>query len=180
MIKETFVYKKKNHVFCVLKTKIAMFKRIILYSLVVWVWMACQRVDEQQSSESLLNAEKKENTEASSASNDSEKGNSAIAKIEFEKEVHDFGTIKEGEKVSYKFKFKNTGTVPLLVKNVKPACGCTTYGWTKEEVPPGGEGFVEVVFNSEGRTGVQNKSVEVFANTDPEVTTLKFKGEVKK
>ncbi|GIV25146.1 MAG: hypothetical protein KatS3mg026_0838 [Bacteroidia bacterium] len=101
-----------------------------------------------------------------------------VAKIEFDKVEHDFGKIREGEKVSYRFKVKNPGTVPLRITDVKPSCGCTAPAWTKEPIPPGGEGFVEVVFDSQGRSGEQLKTVTVFANTDPPSHLLRFRGEV--
>ena len=100
------------------------------------------------------------------------------AKIEFDKMEHDFGKIREGEKVQYRFKVKNPGTVPLRLTDVKPSCGCTVPNWTKEPIPPGGEGFVEVIFDSQGRSGEQMKTVTVFANTDPPSHLLRFRGEV--
>lgn len=100
------------------------------------------------------------------------------AKIEFDKMEHDFGKIREGEKVQYRFKVKNPGTVPLRLTDVKPSCGCTAPNWTKEPIPPGGEGFVEVIFDSQGRSGEQMKTVTVFANTDPPSHLLRFRGEV--
>jgi hypothetical protein len=66
----------------------------------------------------------------------------------------------------------------LKITDVKPSCGCTASDYTKEPVPPGGEGYVEVVFDSQGRTGTQQKTVTVFANTDPPSHILRFKGEV--
>lgn len=101
-----------------------------------------------------------------------------VAKIEFDKIEHDFGKIREGEKVAYRFKVKNPGTVPLRITDVKPSCGCTVPAWTKEPIPPGGEGFVEVAFDSQGRTGEQIKTVSVFANTDPPSHLLRFRAEV--
>ncbi len=151
----------------------------ILFSFIVIT--GCQKVEEQQNNQSLIQSEKEVNNATNSNPEaKTEDAGSKVTKIEFEKDNHDFGLIKEGEKVSHVFKFKNVGTEPLVIKNVKPACGCTTPDWTKDPVPPGGEGKIEVSFDSQGRTGIQNKSVEVFANTDPEVHTLKFKGEVKK
>lgn len=100
------------------------------------------------------------------------------AQIRFDKMEHDFGRIREGEKVSYRFRVTNPGTVPLRIIDVKPSCGCTAPAWTKEPIPPGGEGFVEVVFDSQGRSGEQMKTVTVFANTDPPSHLLRFRGEV--
>ncbi|MGQ9864143.1 MAG: DUF1573 domain-containing protein [Bacteroidia bacterium] len=102
----------------------------------------------------------------------------AVGQIKFEKEEHDFGKIKEGEKVQYRFKFKNTGSAPVRITDVKPSCGCTSPEWTKDVVPPGGEGYVEVIFDSQGRQGTQNKSVTVLAEADPPTYILRFTGEV--
>lgn len=157
-------------------------RSIVLIWFSFLVLTGCQKVEEQQNNQSLIQSEKQENGSVNGNTSNSAETNETtkLTKIEFEKDNHDFGLIKEGEKVSHVFKFKNVGTEPLVIKNVKPACGCTTPNWTKDPVPPGGEGQIEVSFDSQGRTGIQNKSVEVFANTDPEVHTLKFKGEVKK
>ena len=88
---------------------------------------------------------------------------------------HDFGTIKEGEKVTHVYKFKNTGAVPLIIEGVRPSCGCTAPNWTKEPIPVGGTGEVEVVFDSKGKPNAQNKTVTVTANTWPQSTVLRFK-----
>jgi len=64
---------------------------------------------------------------------------------------HDFGTINEGEKVTHVYQFKNTGAVPLIIETVRPSCGCTAPNWSKEPIPVGGTGEVEVVFDSKGK-----------------------------
>src|SRR5690348_16823802 len=51
--------------------------------------------------------------------------------FQFETTDHDFGTITEGEKVSYTYKFKNTGDAPLIVQEAKGSCGCTASDWSK-------------------------------------------------
>jgi hypothetical protein len=43
--------------------------------------------------------------------------------IKFEKEVYDFGKIKTGDKVTYDFKFKNTGKSPLIIIDAVATCG---------------------------------------------------------
>jgi hypothetical protein len=88
---------------------------------------------------------------------------------------HDFGTIKEGDKVTHVYKFKNTGAVPLIIETVRPSCGCTAPNWSKEPIPVGGTGEVEVVFDSKGKPNAQNKTVTVTANTWPQSTVLRFK-----
>lgn len=98
--------------------------------------------------------------------------------FQFETMDHDFGTITEGEKVTYTYKFKNTGDAPLIVQEAKGSCGCTASDWSKMPIPPGGEGFVKAEFDSNGKPNVQNKTVTVTANTWPKQTVLKFKAMV--
>ena len=98
--------------------------------------------------------------------------------FQFETTDHDFGTIQEGEKVTYTYKFKNTGDAPLIVQEAKGSCGCTASDWSKMPIPPGGEGFVKAEFDSSGKPNVQNKTVTVTANTWPKQTVLKFKAMV--
>jgi len=101
------------------------------------------------------------------------------ANISFEKEVHDFGKIKEdGGKVEYEFSFVNTGGSPLIITNVKASCGCTSPTWTEKPVMPGQKGFVKAVFNPVRRPGNFNKSIFVETNSTKERTILRITGEV--
>jgi hypothetical protein len=104
--------------------------------------------------------------------------NENATEITFEQNMFDFGTIKEGELVNYKFKFKNTGKNPLLITNASASCGCTVPNWPKEPIAPGQGGEIDVTFNSEGKPNHAEKTVTVVANTTPTNTMLLIKGEV--
>jgi uncharacterized protein DUF1573 len=91
----------------------------------------------------------------------------------------DYGVVDEGEKVKHVYKFKNTGSEPLIISNAKGSCGCTVPSWPKEPIPPGASGEIDVEFNSKGKKGKQSKRVTITANTDPVQTFLTIKGEVK-
>jgi hypothetical protein len=97
-----------------------------------------------------------------------------LPKIEFEKDFHDFGKIIQGEKVTFAFKFKNTGKALLLISNVSTSCGCTISDFPKEPVLQGGSGTIDVSFDSESKRGPQNKTITVFANTQPNSTVLRI------
>jgi len=90
---------------------------------------------------------------------------SAGAVISWEKNMHDFGEISEGEKVEHTFKLTNTGSEPLVITNVQVTCGCTTpKGWPRDPIAPGKKAEIIVQFNSTGKIGRQNKVVTVISN----------------
>jgi hypothetical protein len=96
-----------------------------------------------------------------------------------EKGIYDFGTLTEGDTVEHVFEFTNTGEFPLIINNITASCGCTTPEWPHEPVAPGAKSSVRVRFNSRGKSGEQNKTVTIFANTDPSMTDIQFKALVK-
>jgi len=107
-----------------------------------------------------------------------EKPEGPLPIAQFDKIEHDFGTVNEGAKVSYVYKIKNTGEAPLIIQNAQPSCGCTVPTWTKEPIPVGGSGSVTAEFDTNGKGGIQNKTITVTANTWPKTTTLRFKAMV--
>ena len=105
-------------------------------------------------------------------------GVSAQAEIAFEKDVHDFGTMKQHGDASTEFVFKNTGSEPLIVANAKGSCGCTVPTWPKEPIAPGAKASVEVKYDTK-RVGPISKSVTITSNSvDQSTALLKIKGTV--
>ncbi|HTN19470.1 MAG TPA: DUF1573 domain-containing protein [Pelobium sp.] len=98
--------------------------------------------------------------------------------IKFEKDSYEFGKIKQGEKVTYDFKFVNTGKSPLIIKDAHATCGCTVPEVSKDPIPAGATGNVKVTFDSAGKEGLQDKVVTIVANTVPENTQVHLIGEV--
>lgn len=102
-------------------------------------------------------------------------GNTKLPVITFEKTEHDFGTVVDGEKVTYNFKFKNTGESDLVITSAKGSCGCTVADPPAKPIPPGEEGFISVTFDSHGREGFQKKEVTVVTNCQPNTKILQFR-----
>ncbi len=98
--------------------------------------------------------------------------------FEFETDTHDFGRIGQGEKVSFVFKFKNSGKRDLVISGQKATCGCTVADYPKNPVKPGESGQIAVSFDSEGKKGMQTKTVTLTANTQPNTKVLTIKAEV--
>ena len=95
--------------------------------------------------------------------------------IVFEKDYHDFGRLVNGEKVTIGFKFKNTGKSDLVISQVKTGCGCTVPKFPREHIKPGEGGMIQVSFDSTGRNGIQNQTVTVVSNCQPNQTILRIK-----
>ncbi len=98
--------------------------------------------------------------------------------MKFEKETHDFGKIVTGGKVTYEFKFTNTGKSPLIIKDAVASCGCTKPEWPSAPIKPGENGAIKVTFDSRGKMGLQDKQITITANTNPAQNLVHLIGEV--
>lgn len=87
--------------------------------------------------------------------------------MKFETMSHDFGTISQGERVTTQFKFKNTGGTDLVISEAHGSCGCTVPEYPRKPIPPGGEDVISVEFNSEGKSGKNEKTVTLTTNCEP-------------
>lgn len=86
------------------------------------------------------------------------------AEITFQEKSFDFGDIQQGNQVSHKFVFQNTGSEPLMVLQVQTTCGCTAPEWPKKPIPPGDSSEIVVNFNTTKKVGRQNKIITVYTN----------------
>jgi hypothetical protein len=103
-----------------------------------------------------------------------EKPSGPLPVIEFSATDHDFGSVAEGQKVSFTYNVKNTGSAPLIIQEAKASCGCTVPDWTKTPILPGGTGFVKAEFDTKGKSGVNNKTITITSNAWPKTNILKF------
>jgi hypothetical protein len=94
--------------------------------------------------------------------------------IEYVEITHNFGNVRYPSDNLYTFKFKNTGTEPLLIESATASCGCTVPNKPEEAILPGEMGELDVIFRpKEGQQGqVVKKRVTVTANTSPKQTYL--------
>jgi len=145
-------------------------KKAVFFLLVVITIVACNSSDT------------KAPISKSSADNLALKDSANFTTMQWLDSTHrDLGKVKDGEQVEISFRFKNTGTKPLVITNVRASCGCTIPETPKEPFAAGAEGFIKAKFNSAGRTGLNHKTVYVTANTSPStMQQLEFTVEVEK
>lgn len=84
--------------------------------------------------------------------------------VVFENTEHDFGDLHQGEKGEVTFVFKNTSAIPFVISDVHVQCGCTAPTWPKQPVLPGETGIIKVVYDSDGKEGVQRKVITIKSN----------------
>jgi hypothetical protein len=94
-----------------------------------------------------------------------------VPQISFDKAHHDFGRLLQGQKVSQRYEVTNTGSAPLVLKEIRPSCGCTSAMVGKWTLMPGENAFIEVQYDSTGALGNIQKTIDVISNdpTNPEM-----------
>ena len=123
----------------------------------------------------------KGNKSSNNTSNDQviSKAVSTSPEMTFDKNLHDFGTIQEGETVSTLFTFTNTGKSDLIIVDARGSCGCTVPEYPKNiPIAPGGTGELRVSFNSNNMPNLQQKTVTISANTDSGRESIRIKAMV--
>ena len=148
-------------------------KKLVLIAAVAFVLSSCGN---EEVKDEILSVDLIDNP--NTASSDGNKAEEDLPFFEFVEEVKDFGQITQGEVVSTSFRFKNVGKSNLIISSAQGSCGCTVPTWPKEPVEPGAEGVIEVTFDSNGKSGMQNKTITLAANTMPFTKVIALKGEV--
>lgn len=100
------------------------------------------------------------------------------AEFKFDVMEYNYGSIKQGESVTYNFKFTNIGKEPLVITTAHGSCGCTVPDWPKEPIKKGESGTIKVTFNSAGKMGAQDKTVTINSNAKTNPAILHIKGNV--
>ncbi len=100
------------------------------------------------------------------------------ADFKFDAAEYNYGTIKQGEKVTHNFTFTNTGKEPLIITDARGSCGCTVPVWPKEPIKKGEKGSINVEFNSAGKSGMQDKTITITSNAKTNPMVLHIKGTV--
>lgn len=95
--------------------------------------------------------------------------------FDFEKDVLKLDKTPEGEMISFDFPFTNTGDSPLLISEIKVTCSCTTSEFPTAPVKPGEKGIIKVSFDTGGKIGYQDRTLDIISNVPGKPKQLRFK-----
>lgn len=98
--------------------------------------------------------------------------------ISLDKEVHDYGTMKQGGDGTCEFTVTNTGDQPLIISQCQGSCGCTVPQCETAPIKPGTKSVIKVKYDS-NRVGPINKSVTITSNaTNAPSKVITIKGTI--
>ena len=85
--------------------------------------------------------------------------------ISFESLSFDLGTIHEAKgEVECKFKYTNTGDMPLCIASVSTACNCTKASFNARPISPGKSDIIHITFSPKDMSGEFMRSIQVWTN----------------
>lgn len=98
--------------------------------------------------------------------------------LSWKSESIELGEIPHNVPKVVEFTFTNTSGSEIVIKDVRPSCGCTHADWTKETIKPGATGTVKATFNA-ANVGPFTKNLTVTTTAEDTSKILTFKGTVR-
>ena len=89
----------------------------------------------------------------------------------------DCGQVLFKHPLTTQFVMKNSGTKPLIIRDVRTSCGCTAVSYPRGSVAPGATFTVSAVYDAK-TLGHFNKQIAVFSNASADPFMLSVKGVV--
>ncbi|MDX1667747.1 MAG: DUF1573 domain-containing protein, partial [Saprospiraceae bacterium] len=96
-----------------------MLKQVILSLMVLAFLTSCQNGDSDVRDAARQNIENDVQPANPQPATQSTAATGPSTSMEFEETEFDFGTINEGEKVAHTYRFKNTGSEPLILSDAR-------------------------------------------------------------
>jgi peptidoglycan-associated lipoprotein len=87
--------------------------------------------------------------------------------LDFSVRETNFGAVTRGEKREFTYTFQNIGDTKAEIDLIS-ACECTTTEYNAQSIPPGGKGFIKVIFDSKDKAKGETITIDIFLkNTEP-------------
>jgi hypothetical protein len=101
--------------------------------------------------------------------------NGPIAK--YDKTVHEFEDLTQGNPGTATFTLTNDGKEPLIISSAKASCGCTNLTYGKDPILPGKSTAISATYNA-AAVGPFIKTITVITNASDQPVVLQIKGKV--
>lgn len=102
-----------------------------------------------------------------------------FARVEWMNTRYDFGTWPEKDGLREgKARFVNKGDTAVIIRHVRPSCGCTGVEYTQSPVAPGDTGVISFNYNPKGRPGHFEKTIRVFLDSESKPEVIHISGTV--
>ena len=89
----------------------------------------------------------------------------------------EFGDLTQNVPAKATFTVTNNSTEPMLLKEVKPTCGCTVAAYNQDPILPGESTVITTTYNAK-KEGSFHKTIKVLTNLSDDPISLKLKGQV--
>lgn len=103
-------------------------------------------------------------------------------KVKIMEKVHDFGTIKREDTVSYAFEILNSSKKSrkaYFISDVSASCGCTDLKFTEDSIAVNKKGIIDVTYTPKTNdSGFVEKIIVVADNSKDRFQTFYLRGKV--
>jgi len=89
-----------------------------------------------------------------------------------------FGKVSRDTLLVGRYAFFNSGKDSLRIKYVNPDCSCASYKLSQKTLSPGDTAYIELVFKTKDKLGVNKIYTTVCANTNTKMYKLTLKANV--
>ncbi len=99
----------------------------------------------------------------------------AHAKLTWESSSISHQAVLGQDTIEVSFPFVNRGSAPVTISHVQASCGCVVPSFDKKTFAPGEKGALSAVFDARGRSGPEEKTLQVFfvGVAEPAVLSLR-------
>jgi hypothetical protein len=138
-------------------------KRILLITMVAMFIVVTNSYSQNATNDQAAKAETKPNP------------NGPVAK--YDKTVHEFEDLTQGNPGTATFTLTNDGKEPLIITSAKASCGCTNLNYGKDPILPGKSTSISATYNA-AAAGPFVKTITVVTNASDQPVVLQIKGKV--
>jgi len=98
-------------------------------------------------------------------------------KLSFNKEVIDFGELKEGDTAKKSLTFKNEGSQPVFIKKISSTGHVNVEEYPMDEIQPNANSKIVISYNTKV-IGPIRRTLTIYSNAENPIISIKIKGKV--